>query len=954
LLVYLYAMTYKVGLLKFLFRETHMNTKLTKVTKLLSLITISSFLLAGQVGYCTGFEESIEAYSHNRPSDPSFGGNFFSLKPQKREYDSALEREVVVQSIGTKWNQAAFNGPVHTPVTIGKVEDHSSFGKWGVPRSLHLPIKLPGTEIRIPSEYVHFTQVIQDILDFEVTHNKDMKDYFAYLTVDQAFVPKANYQRVPGPHVDGLPRDKDNPESQPIDHSYLVTDAIPTMFYPQPFDMTPYDLKRHHFFDIFRARSDESRTITVNPLDINLMDAYSVHTPLETHVDVRRTFIRLEFSVLEFDREGNSVNPFFTSENSGYAYPFVYRPRPISDDLFIPRGIFSDKPVHNKEFLEEPLDEFGREKLSAVYKANSRVLSKNSGYRDLDAIVSQIEDRAMEGLVITKQSKALSFLLYTRDQYGVYLHTFFTLSGGMGQEALIYGLTALKQICDEHALKIGREKGEIPITFVLNSNNEEMLPYMSRAARLGKIAFKIVPLSDRLGDLERTHDDQLLFEQLTCDTRRHKRYLESIALGERGKSIDIKWFEADKSNLDMLSLESFRKRAPIPKEVIEFNINSKNTLITTDPHSDGNKQEDIARILDIRLYPALREMILKSKVEIFLGSKQEMWAYYQSKGTQVVMEFVIPSSASYYAARTKDGSYFVIMAALVSRENLIAQLLTLKLAGVEMDSLDIVGEVEHFDFLMAADFEQLNQKLPELKLGSHVLIVAGCGLEHMVSEIIQSKFEGRILKVETFVGNIVSLVYSQFDRPINGLNGIITLNLNYGEISGKIVRNILEHYSSKYLFSGGAAGYISSEGGMDKPEIGNRISISTSMNEDLERVVLSKAELVFEQEDASQATHLQIPSIFLETYDWLHEAKKRGSSVDVETFHILRAIKDYNSSHPHELVKVDCGCFVSDYVGEVPLREYSSVFRRYPEYLNRFLDAILTVDQKSDGIVGRH
>ena len=459
-----------------------------------------SLFLCGPTGYCGGgssFDQSIETYSSNRPSKPTFGDQFFRLSPQKREYDPSLGREIVVRSIGTKWDKAQFNGPPHTPVTIGKVRDPGMFGKWDVPRCLHLPIKLSGSDIRIPSEYAHFEQVIQDVLDFEVTHNKNMDDYFAYLTVDQARIPKANYQRVPGPHVDGIPRDKANPESQPIDHSYLVTDAIPTLFYPQRFDMTAYDLNRHHFFGIFRALSDETRTITVSPLDINLMDAYSVHTPAETHVDVNRTFIRIEFSVLEFDREGNSVNPFFSCEVGGCKYPFTFCPRPIPEHLVIPASVFNGKPIENKEFLEVSLDEFGRENLIEIYKLDPRVLSKNSAYRDLNAIVSQIEDLTFEGLVVTKKSKALAFILYTRGQNGVYLHTFFTLTGGMEQEAMIYGLSRLKQVCDEQALRTGRERGELPLTFAVSPNNEKMLPYLSRAARLGKIDFRIETIKFR-------------------------------------------------------------------------------------------------------------------------------------------------------------------------------------------------------------------------------------------------------------------------------------------------------------------------------------------------------------------------------------------------------------------------------------------------------------------------
>lgn len=438
----------------------------------------------------------------------------------------------------------------------------------------------------------------------------------------------------------------------------------------------------------------------------------------------------------------------------------------------------------------------------------------------------------------------------------------------------------------------------------------------------------------------REQNDAKLFDLLVQETREHKQYLTGIGLGERAKSIDVFWFDIDEAGLDNIPLDPFSKRTPIPQEVLKFNADVKNTLITTDPNTSENKPEDITKILDIRLYPALRKMISKSNLEIFLGSKQEMAAYYSSKGAKVIVEFAIPSSATYYVIRAGNGDYFTVMSGLVGRENLIAQLLTLKLAGIKTDSLEIIGDVEHLVFLMVSDFEQLDRKLPELKLGNHVLVVAGCGMEHAVSEIIHNAFKYQIRKIEPFTGTILSLVSTQLDKPINGIKGVITLNLNYGEISEKIVRQILEQYNIKYVFSGGAAGYISAGDDREKPEIGSRIPVAKSMNEGNEVVTLSKSELVFGLDIDSEATHLQIPSIFLETYDWLYEARKRGSSVDVETFYIVRAIRQYNIEHPDQKVKADCGCFISDFVGEQPLREYSSTYRRYPEVLTRFLNAI--------------
>jgi hypothetical protein len=76
----------------------------------------------------------------------------------------------------------------------------------------------------------------------------------------------------------------------------------------------------------------------------------------------------------------------------------------------------------------------------------------------------------------------------------------------------------------------------------------------------------------------------------------------------------------------------------------------------------------------------------------------------------------------------------------------------------------------------------------------------------------------------------------------------------------------------------------------------------------------------------------------METFAWLNQAQKIGSSVDVETFYILRAIRDFNKKHPHRSVQAHCGYFVSDYVGKQPLRDYSLVYKCYPEVLINFFE----------------
>jgi len=432
------------------------------------------------------------SYNNNRLSNPTFNKEYFSIDPKQKLIEQSMRQEAIIDSIGRFWDKSEFSKRVHAPVTIGKVKDQDTFSNQKVPRCIHLPIKLPGSNIRIPKEYQHFSDIVQRIFDFEVSINsKNWDTLYAYLTVDQGFVPQSNSQRVPGPHVDGIPRDRDHPEKQLVDHAYLTTNEIPTMFYMQKFDMMSYDPKIHHFFAIFRALCDESRTITLKPFEIILMNAYSVHTPTQTQKDVHRTFLRLEFSTLKFDRVGNSINPHFLSDDQFPDYPFKYIPRPIPANLFLPPDIYLNKPITNKDYLHTLLYKFGRANLRAIFTENERVRLKKSDYKNLDLISDAIMNPDYQGIVISYHGIPHAFCLYKIENKKVKLDTIFTLHEGKGQEIMIYGMKILKKLADKLSIQSGLNEDSTPISIVINENNNELQGYFLRAARLAKVEVAI-------------------------------------------------------------------------------------------------------------------------------------------------------------------------------------------------------------------------------------------------------------------------------------------------------------------------------------------------------------------------------------------------------------------------------------------------------------------------------
>jgi hypothetical protein len=111
-----------------------------------------------------------------------------------------LQKHNVTKDINNGWNKENFLTP-RTPVVIAGVEDKANFDKWGVPRCIHLPVKMPESDVRIPNEYLQFKETLQKIFDCERSINTNFEDYYAYLTVDQLRVNAGESQRIKGLHI---------------------------------------------------------------------------------------------------------------------------------------------------------------------------------------------------------------------------------------------------------------------------------------------------------------------------------------------------------------------------------------------------------------------------------------------------------------------------------------------------------------------------------------------------------------------------------------------------------------------------------------------------------------------------------------------------------------------------------------------------------------------------------
>lgn len=210
----------------------------------------------------------------------------------------------------------------HDPLVIGTMpRTLFEFPHYGL-RILDMPIKFPNQQPAIPDYAMKFGKFINRCLDHAWP---TARDCYAYLTVDQGLVKAGTSQRTAGAHVDGFQgtRIKD---ALPHDFGYCASNALPTIFYKQTWDVAHLDKGRDNFFLEFDRQAIGLAEWQPTPCDIVYFDAYSVHRGAVATEDVARTFLRLSFSVREYDRLGNSINPLLS-------YGWRYERRQISKDL---------------------------------------------------------------------------------------------------------------------------------------------------------------------------------------------------------------------------------------------------------------------------------------------------------------------------------------------------------------------------------------------------------------------------------------------------------------------------------------------------------------------------------------------------------------------------------------------------------------------------------------------
>jgi hypothetical protein len=236
-----------------------------------------------------------------------------------------------IADITTPFSAARFGLP-RRPLRVGKVP----FAQFEpMPSCLDMLIKLPGGALHLPAPWADspaLQSMLAQALVMEDQLLPSWRDtHYAYLTVDQRTVPAHKTHRNAGWHFDGMQGTR-YLKKLPACHQYLCADALPTLFSSCAVDATGLDAQHDNWFEALGAQARHDPTCDPAPMDIIAMSAYQLHQSPRALTATRRTFVRLDISLKQQDRLGNSLNPLLPAP-----WPYVARAlpeglgRPIED-----------------------------------------------------------------------------------------------------------------------------------------------------------------------------------------------------------------------------------------------------------------------------------------------------------------------------------------------------------------------------------------------------------------------------------------------------------------------------------------------------------------------------------------------------------------------------------------------------------------------------------------------
>ena len=175
-------------------------------------------------------------------------------------------------------------------------------------RVLHYQIKNSESNILWLNKVNFLHDYINDVMDI-VEHRIGLHDRYIYVTVDQGWVEPGDTQRTAGWHIDGLQGDE-VPVKRAGDCQVIWSDALPTEYTTQKFDIEGLDVSKHNVFEWLAKQVSDVEIRSFAPNWAVLHSSYLVHRAAVARERTYRRFVRISFTHIPVTSKKMTVNEF--------------------------------------------------------------------------------------------------------------------------------------------------------------------------------------------------------------------------------------------------------------------------------------------------------------------------------------------------------------------------------------------------------------------------------------------------------------------------------------------------------------------------------------------------------------------------------------------------------------------------------------------------------------------
>lgn len=377
---------------------------------------------------------------------------------------------------------------------------------------------------------------------------------------------------------------------------------------------------------------------------------------------------------------------------------------------------------------------------------------------------------------------------------------------------------------------------------------------------------------------------------------------------------------------------------PIPECVKSAETHAPHTLEPLE-YVDNRLSQTIFRAIELSKGSGGEE----KGVEIFLGSANDLTDYYGAKGYYVHSKLGTDSSNWFFiVVHESDPSLFKVVINRIANKSRFTQvLLQLKYGGVDLDDIAVRGTIAQAKGsvrrTLETKFKRGSMKPHTVFIGARMQVVVQLAKFFFPREMasVSSEKQGPLAeellsrynyKLESIDGVIT---FSYIDAPMDeGKGGIIALRMPNGDLAYDAMSTLLDAGAKNVIMVGVGGALDQKEG-----KIGSYHKITQSSYEGETVSVSEDAIMPLMTENVDLKTkrrNVTVDTPLQETEEWKLEAEQSASSVDVETYHILRAFHDFSESRKkssskeeesEEPVRVIPGLFISDIVGVQSLNE---------------------------------